>query len=100
MRQCKHDSEGTVEQEIQRMTGEMDKLQQRVEEAMATEDRLPRVGAHQITHPQSNDDELIVEVCSASGVEGKKVSERIAEQDGKEHNASGNPHRPKQGLQI
>ena len=100
MRQGEHDGERAVEQEVERVTGQVDVLQQRVENAVGAENRLPGVGTHQITHPQRNDDELIVEILSASGVEREEVSQRIAEQHGKKHHAGGDPHGAQQRLPV
>jgi len=54
MSQREHHSEWAVEQKVQRMLREMQILQQRVEHAIATKDRLPGIGADQVADPKRN----------------------------------------------
>ena len=62
MGEGQHDRERAVEQKIQRMLGQVDVLQKRIEHAVAAEDRLPCVGTDQVADPERNDHELIEKV--------------------------------------
>ena len=54
-----HHGKRAIEQKLQRMLREVHILQQRVQHAVAAQDRFPGIGAHQIADPQRNDDQLI-----------------------------------------
>src|SRR5207244_12450559 len=71
-----------------------------VQHAIAAENRLPCIRAHQVADPQRNDYELIEELLSFSCMEREMVSEWIAEQKRQDHYSCGNPHGTEQGLQV
>ena len=46
-----HDGERAVEQKFERVFGQVYILEQRIEDAVAAQDRLPRIGSNQVAHP-------------------------------------------------
>ena len=80
MCQRENDCERTIEKELEGMLCQMHVLQQRVEDAVAAEDRLPRVRPHQVAHPQRNDDELVEEILFGACIKGKEVCQWITQQ--------------------
>ena len=81
MRQREHHGKRTVKQKIQRVLRYVHVLKKGIEHAVAAENRLPRVSAHQVAHPQRNDHELVQEVFALSGTKREIVRQRISEQE-------------------
>src|SRR5579862_6304325 len=68
-----HHGERTVEQKFQRMLGEMQILQQSVEHAVASQNRLPGISANQIADAQWNDHQLIEKLFPLSRIKRKVI---------------------------
>src|SRR5215472_16296365 len=100
VRQGQHHGERAVEQELERMLGQMRILQQRVENAVAAENRLPRVSANQVADPEGDDDQLVEKILTLSCAEREIVGKRITQHQGKQHDPGRNPHRSKQRLEV
>ncbi len=100
VRKRQHHGKRTVEKKIERMLGQVHILQQRVEHAIGTENRLPRIRPHQIANPQRNNHHLIQQIFSFAGVERQKIRQRISQQQRKQHHSRRNPHRAQQRLPV
>ena len=94
------DGEGAVEQEADRGGGDMEILQEAVEDAVAAENCFPGVAAHEIADPQRDDDELIEDFLARAGVKGKIVGQRITEQQGAERDGGGDAHAAEQDFGV
>ena len=98
MREHEDDGEGAVEQEADRRVGDVEILQEAVEDAVAAEDCFPGVAANEIADPERDDDELIEEFFACACMERQVVGERIAEQQGTESDGGGDAHACGKGL--
>src|SRR5882762_627646 len=67
VREHENDGERAVEKERNGLMGEMQVLQEAIENAFAAENGFPGVTAHQVTHPQRNDDELVEQLFASAG---------------------------------
>src|SRR5271155_4185246 len=75
-------------------------LQKSVQHSVATQDSFPGVRANQVTDPQWNNYQLIEKIFSLTCVEREIVGQRIAQQQGKDHDSGCNPHGSKKSLQV
>src|SRR5260370_10323109 len=90
VRQQKHDGERAVKEKANRPVGEMEVLKKAVQHAVAAENGLPGVTAHQIADPQGHDHKLIEKFLAR--VESQVVREGIAEQKRTKRDGSGDAH--------
>src|SRR4051812_29156489 len=79
MRESKDHRERAIQQEIQRMPGQVHILQQSVQYTIASQDGFPRVSPNQIADPQRNDYQLVQQILF-SGAKRQKIRQRIAQQ--------------------
>src|SRR5437588_4998874 len=63
--------------------GDVEILQEAVEDSITAENWFPGVAADEITDPERDDDELVEEFLARAGLERQKIGERISEKYGK-----------------
>ena len=83
------DGEGAVEEKTDGSAGDVEVLEEAVEDAVGAENGFPGVAADEIADPERNDDELIEKIFANARVEGHEVGERIAEREREQRDAGG-----------
>src|SRR5262249_12794834 len=80
--------------------GDVQVLQEAVEDTVAAEDRLPSIAANEITDPERNDHELIQKFLAPPRVKGDKVGEWVAEEQREKRDRGRYTHRAKQNAGV
>src|SRR6266403_259856 len=92
VREHENDSEWAVEKERDGRMREMQVLQEAIEDAFAAENGFPSVTAHQVTHPQRHDDELVEQLFAGAGMKRQVIGQRVAEQQGAKRHRGGDAY--------
>src|SRR6202035_3418335 len=81
VRQRQHDGKWAVQEELNGPVRDVQVLQEGVQHAVAPEDGLPGVPAHQVARAQGNDHELVEQLLPLQRIKRKVVGERVTEQE-------------------
>ena len=89
VRESEDDRERAIEKKTDGSAGDVEVLQEAVEDAVGAENGFPGVAADEIADPERDDDKLIEKIFANARVEGHEVGERIAEQEREQRDAGG-----------
>ena len=92
MSEDEDDGEGTVKEVADGRVSDVEILQEAVEDAVAAKNGFPGVAADEVANPERDNHELIEKLFARAGMEREVIGERVSEEEGTEHNASGDAH--------